>query len=116
MRLSLRNAATVATLATALALGTISTAGSAEAAPASVIQSATTLSVSAASTAAPRAASFTRTRTYNVGVYLWPSCLVRGEYYRYYYASRGYRVSYACIYMGGYPPAHRALLRVTLAY
>ncbi|MFI6423262.1 hypothetical protein ACIBG6_38530 [Streptomyces sp. NPDC050842] len=116
MRLRLRKAATVATLATALALGTITTAGSAEAAPTSVTQSATALGVTSASEAAPRAGSYTGARTYNVGVYLWADCEVRGAYYRYYYASRGYRVYYTCIYVGGYPPVHRALLRVTLAY
>ncbi|MFE1553191.1 hypothetical protein [Streptomyces sp. NPDC058718] len=116
MRLRLRKAATVATLATALALGTISTAGSAEAAPTSVTQSATALDVTPASAAAPRAATYTRARTYNVGVYLWTECEARGMHYQYYYASRGYRVHYTCICMGGYPPVHRALLRVTLAY
>ncbi|WP_411111000.1 hypothetical protein [Streptomyces sp. c-19] len=116
MRLLLRKAATVATLATALALGTISTAGSAEAAPTSVTQSASVLGVTSASAAASRAASYTRVRTYHVGVYLWPECEARGMYYRYYYASRGYRVHYTCVYTGGYFPVHRALLRVTLAY
>lgn len=116
MRLRLRNAATVATLATALALGTITTAGTAQAAPTTTTQSATTLGVTPASPATLKAASSTRVRTYNVGVYLWADCEVRGAYYWYYYTSRGYRASYTCIYMGGYFPLHRALLRVTLAY
>lgn len=54
-------------------------------------------------------------RTYDIGVFQGHYCQVLAEYYRVYYAARGYRVYAWCIFLGGIPPFHVALLRVTLA-
>ncbi|MFB6839066.1 hypothetical protein [Streptomyces sp. NPDC056361] len=54
-------------------------------------------------------------RTYDLGVYPGYVCDYLSAYYRAYYAARGYRVYSQCIYLGGIPPFHRSLLRVTLA-
>ncbi|MGW3951872.1 hypothetical protein ACWEKM_13225 [Streptomyces sp. NPDC004752] len=66
-----------------------------------------------AAVAMPNAAA-SASRTYDVGVYLAPECLVRGQYYVAYYSSQGYRVHYQCLFVGGTYPLHQFLLRVTL--
>ncbi|GAA2371400.1 hypothetical protein ACI2L4_19670 [Streptomyces sparsogenes] len=66
-----------------------------------------------AAVAAPNAASYA-SRTYNVGVYLYPECVARGNYYVAYYSPQGYRVFYQCLFVGGTYPLHQYLLRVTL--
>ncbi|MEL5956632.1 hypothetical protein AADR41_17995 [Streptomyces sp. CLV115] len=66
-----------------------------------------------AAVAAPNAVA-SASQTYDVGVYLYPECAARGQYYAAYYSAQGYRVYVQCLYVGGFP-IQQFLLRVTLA-
>lgn len=86
-------------IAAVLAALTITFAGAAVSAPAAV--------------AAPSAAASVA-RTYHVGVYLYPECAARGQYYVAYYTQQGFQVIPQCLFVGGTYPLHWYALRVTL--
>ncbi|MFE5596741.1 hypothetical protein [Streptomyces sp. NPDC056549] len=84
------------------------------AAAATIAMTIAVLGVTPASAAAPTAASYRAAARYNVGVYFWLECEGRGQDLVSYYRSQGYGATYECLYWGGQPPIHNALLRVTL--
>ncbi|MEU9608560.1 hypothetical protein [Streptomyces sp. NPDC048057] len=70
------------------------------------------VAVSAPPAAAAPRASASAVWTYHAGVHIYPQCVVTGQQHRLYHASRGYRSSFQCLFVGGTYPFFLYLLRV----